>query len=67
MNTSKYFTKIIEFLTNLKNKNSVRDTVENELTDRRFEITPTNELAKVAVSKSLLFLMYSKENEVLFI
>jgi hypothetical protein len=67
MNTSKYFTKTIQFLTDLKNKNSEKHAVENELIDRRFEIQPTDALAKAEVSKSLLFLMYSKENETLFI
>jgi hypothetical protein len=67
MNTSKYFTKTIQFLTDLKNKNSEKHAIENELIDRRFEIQPKDALAKAEVSRSLLFLMYSKENETLFI
>jgi hypothetical protein len=67
MNTSKYFTKTIQFLTDLKDKNSDKHIIENELTDLRFLIASKDDLAKAEVSKSLLFLMYSKENDTLFI
>jgi hypothetical protein len=67
MNTSKYFMKTIQFLTDLKDKNSDKHIIENELTDLRFLIASKDDLAKVEVSKSLLFLMYSKENDTLFI
>jgi hypothetical protein len=67
VSTSKYFTKTIQFLADLKNINSNKYVIENELTDLRFLITPKCDLAKAEVSKSLLFLMYSKENDMLFI
>jgi hypothetical protein len=67
MSTVKYFTKKIQFLTDLKRKNSREQTIKNKLIDRRFKLATTDDLAKAKASKSLLFLMYSKENETLFI
>jgi hypothetical protein len=50
---------------------SVRTTTitrtKNELVHPRFEIDKDNALTQKSVSNSLLFLMYSKENETLFV
>lgn len=40
---------------------------KNELIHPRFEIEKDNALTQKSVSNSLLFLMYSKENETLFV
>jgi hypothetical protein len=40
---------------------------KNELIHPRFEIEKDNAVTQKSVSNSLLFLMYSKENETLFV
>jgi len=63
MKTAKFFRKGFLFLNKFKrNKN---DESTNELIDPRFEIK-TNNSAQKKVPNSLLYLMYSKENEAHF-
>ena len=69
MSTLKYFPKTIQLLKDLRSRNKaekVSDS-ENELTNPRFEIAKNDPLAQKTVPNSLLFQMYSKENEELFI
>jgi len=69
MSTLKYFPKTIQLLKDLRSRNKaekVSDS-ENELTNPRFEISKNDSLAQKTVPNSLLFQMYSKENEELFI
>jgi hypothetical protein len=63
--TSKYVSEKFQFLTNSKAKTTVEIEESNELTDPRFEIKAAEETSKT--SNSLLFLMYSEENNALFI
>ena len=65
MKTANYFSNIIEFLRNFKEKKENTITTTDELTHPRFKLTTTNDSKEG--SNSLLFLMYSKENETLFI
>jgi hypothetical protein len=67
MNTSKYISRTIQFLKDSMTKNNKEIQSKNELIHPRFELTTTNELENKKVPNSLLFLMYSKENETLFI
>jgi hypothetical protein len=67
MNTSKYISRTIQFLKDSMTKNNKEIQSKNELIHPRFELTITNELENKKVPNSLLFLMYSKENETLFI
>ena len=68
MNTRRLITRAIDFIRNIRaNENA---TTENkiELTDARLGIgTATDLRDPKKVSDSLTFLMYSKENETLFI
>jgi hypothetical protein len=52
-------------LTNVRTTTIVQ--TKNELIHPRFEIEKDNALTQKSVSNSLLFLMYSKENETLFV
>jgi hypothetical protein len=67
MKTLKYFSKAFQVLRHLKNKENKVEQPKNELIHPRFEITKNDPLAQKKVPNSLLFLMYSKENEELFI
>jgi hypothetical protein len=67
MNTSKYISRTIQFLKDSMTKNNKEIQSKNELIHPRFELTATNELENKKEPNSLLFLMYSKENETLFI
>lgn len=64
--------KLINFFRNrFRSLSNVRSTAEsqtnNELIHPRFEIKKDDTLTQKNVSNSLLFLMYSKENETLFV
>ncbi|WP_348813036.1 hypothetical protein [Flavobacterium maritimum] len=67
MNTSKYISRAIQFLKDSMAKNNKEIQSKNELIHPRFELSSTNDLENTKVPDSLLFLMYSKENETLFI
>lgn len=67
MKTSNYFSNTMEFLKNFKEKKGNTITTTNESTHPRFEMTSTEDSNKKEDTNSLLFLMYSKENETLFI
>lgn len=69
MNTAKYFSRVSRFLKifNFRNKKGNRDEISNELMHPRFEISQNDPLAQKMVPKSLLFMMYSKENEAFFV
>ena len=65
MKTANYFSNIVEFLRSFKEKKERTIATTNELTHPRFKLT-TTDVSKEGAN-SLLFLMYSKENETLFI
>jgi hypothetical protein len=64
--TSKYLSDKFQFLTNSRSKTNEENLDSNELTHPRFEVRETDQ-ENTETSKSLLFLMYSEENEVLFV
>ena len=68
MSTSKYFPRTFHLLKkiSLKTKKDT-DNSRNELIHPRFGITKNNSSLEKKASNSLLFLMYSEENEALFI
>ncbi len=65
MSTLNYFTKTFSTLKNRSKKNN--PPPKNELIHPRFGITETDKATEKKEPNSLLFLMYSKENETLFI
>ncbi|RTY86385.1 hypothetical protein [Flavobacterium sp. RSP15] len=69
MSTTKYFIKTFRLLKsiNFRNKKEKENDSKNELIHPRFEISKNDVLAQKIVPNSLLFLMYSQENEALFI
>jgi hypothetical protein len=69
MSTTKYLSKTSKLLERFKNRNKKQEGKEtkNELIHPRFEISKDDALAQKTVPNSLLFLMYSQENEALFI
>jgi hypothetical protein len=66
MSTLNYLTKTFSTLKNLRAKRN-NPPPANELVHPRFGITETDKKAEKKEPNSLLFLMYSKENETLFI
>ena len=61
---------LAEKISNLKNRRTKRNNpppTNNELAHPRFGMTETDKNAEKKAPNSLLFLMYSKENETLFI
>ncbi|WP_347050301.1 hypothetical protein [Flavobacterium olei] len=60
---------LAEKISNLKNRRTKRNNPPppNELAHPRFGITEADKNSKKITPNSLLFLMYSKENETLFI
>jgi hypothetical protein len=64
MKSSKYLSEKFQFLTNPKTKEYSLES--NELTHPRFEVREKDEESG-ETSQSLLYLMYSQENETLFI
>ncbi|CAM4068987.1 hypothetical protein FLSI110296_12140 [Flavobacterium sinopsychrotolerans] len=69
MSTTKYFPKTFQVLKSIdfRNKKEKENNSKNELIHPRFEISKNDALAQKIVPNSLLFLMYSQENEALFI
>ena len=66
MSTLNYLTKTFSTLKNIRAKRN-NPPPKNELIHPRFGITETDVKAEKKAPDSLLFLMYSKENETLFI
>lgn len=69
MSTTQYFSRILRFVKNFicqGKKEKSNDSI-NKLIHPRFEISQNDALAQKMVPNSLLFLMYSQENETLFI
>ncbi|MDP5199280.1 hypothetical protein [Flavobacterium sp. DG2-3] len=66
MSKLNYFAEKISKLKNRRTKNS-NPPPTNELAHPRFGITEEDKSTAKKVPNSLLFLMYSKENETLFI
>jgi hypothetical protein len=60
-----FFRNKYRSLSNVRTNTIVQ--TKNELIHPRFEIEKDNALTQKSVSNSLLFLMYSKENETLFV
>lgn len=67
MSTLNYLAKTISTLKNKRTKRNNPPPPANELVHPRFGITETDKNAEKITPNSLLFLMYSKENETLFI
>ncbi|MGZ9735177.1 hypothetical protein [Flavobacterium sp. GNP002] len=69
MSTLKNFPKTLRLLNgfSFRTKTKKENDSKNELTNPRFEISKNDPLAQKTVPSSLLFQMYSKENEELFI
>ena len=69
MSATKYFAKTFQLLKsiNFRNKTVKGNDFINELIDSRFGVSINDNLSQTKVPNSLLFLMYSKENEALFI
>ena len=68
MSATKYFAKAFQLLKSVNFGNKTEEIHSpNELIDSRFEISKNDPIAQKKVPNSLLFLMYSKENETLFI
>nr|WP_314897409.1 hypothetical protein [uncultured Flavobacterium sp.] len=69
MRTLKYFPRTFRLLKNFSFRNKIENSNDskNELIHPRFEISKNDPSAQKMVPNSLLFLMYSKENEELFI
>ncbi|WP_163408906.1 hypothetical protein [Flavobacterium ajazii] len=65
MSTLNYLAKTFITLKNIRHRRN--NLPKNELTHPRFGITETDIKTEKKDPKSLLFLMYSKENETLFI
>jgi len=66
MKTLNYLTRTFSKLKNIRTKRN-NPPPKNELIDPRFGITETDLANEKKQPNSLLFLMYSKENETLFI
>ncbi|MEN2399695.1 hypothetical protein GKZ90_0007895 [Flavobacterium sp. MC2016-06] len=67
MSTVNYLTKTFSTLKNWRAKRNNPPPPVNELIHPSFGITETDKNAVKKAPNSLLFLMYSKENETLFI
>ena len=69
MSATKYIAKAFQLLKtiNIRNKTKKGNDFTNELIHPRFEISKNDAVAQKKVANSLLFLMYSKENDVLFV
>ena len=65
MSTLNYLSKTFSILKNRSKRNN--PPPKNELIDPRFGITDADKKTDKKEPNSLLFLMYSKENETLFI
>jgi hypothetical protein len=60
-------TSLSRFTRFLRNKTEKSKSVINELTHPRFMVADTDSVTKNKIANSLLFLMYSQENELLFV
>ncbi|CAM3636436.1 hypothetical protein [Flavobacterium chungbukense] len=67
MSTLNYLAEKISKLKNRRTKNNNPPPPTNELAHPRFGITEADKNAEKKAPNSLMFLMYSKENETLFI
>lgn len=69
MSTTKFFPRTFQLIERIngRNKKHKENDSENALIHPRFEISKNDAVAQKAVPNSLLFLMYSQENEALFI
>ncbi|WP_035668380.1 hypothetical protein [Flavobacterium sp. 83] len=69
MRTLKNFPRTFRLLKNFsfRNRTENNNDLKNDLIHPRFEVSKNDPLAQKIVSNSLLFLMYSEENEELFI
>lgn len=63
-NTNTPLRRVTRFL---RTKTEKSKSVINELTHPRFMVEDTDSVTKEKISNSLLFLMYSQENELLFV
>jgi len=67
MSRLNYLTRTFSTLKNFRAKRNNPPPTANELIHPRFGINETDKTAEKKAPSSLLFLMYSKENETLFI
>ncbi|WP_413999445.1 hypothetical protein ACMDB5_02510 [Flavobacterium sp. W1B] len=67
MSTKNTFSEKFNFFRNLRNKRSRVNLSENDLINPRLGLDATDEKDLKKQSNSLQFLMYSKENDTLFI
>ncbi len=67
MSTQNYFAKRFGFFKFFRAKKSIIIQTTNELAHPRFGMETTDDTAGKKAPNSLLFLMYSTENETLFI
>jgi len=68
MNTKRLITRALDFIRDIRANNSTENENREELTNNRFGIsTDVDFKDQKKASDSLTFLMYSKENETLFI
>jgi hypothetical protein len=68
MNTRGLITRALDFIRDIRANNSTENENREELTNNRFGIsTDVDFKDQKKASDSLTFLMYSKENETLFI
>ncbi|MEO8237451.1 MAG: hypothetical protein ABI576_05025 [Flavobacterium sp.] len=67
MSTLNYLSKAYLTLKNIRAKRTIPPPPINELIHPRFGITEADKKSEKKEPNSLLFLMYSKENETLFI
>ena len=67
MNTSKNFPKPIQSLKDSQKNQNEEYQMRNQLISPRFEIATFNNLSGTKLQNSLLFLMYSHDNETLII
>ncbi|MFA9186656.1 hypothetical protein AAGV33_00985 [Flavobacterium sp. FBOR7N2.3] len=68
MNTRRLITRALDFIRDIRANNGTENENREELTNNRFGISTDADLKEQKkASDSLTFLMYSKENETLFI
>lgn len=68
MNTRRLITRALDFIRDIRANNGTEKENREELTNHRFGINADVDLKdQKKASDSLTFLMYSKENETLFI
>ncbi|MFA9189785.1 hypothetical protein AAGV28_00250 [Flavobacterium sp. FZUC8N2.13] len=68
MNTRRLITRALDFIRDIRANNGTEKENREELTNNRFGINADVDLKdQKKASDSLTFLMYSKENETLFI